>query len=123
MAPHQSSREDLDALAGKLRAALLEFGSHTPDNEAAMTTLGLLEGAASETDKWREGPRLCIGATKMPFDDFLYMLEDSVVESGVSQEVRDAFPGVSAQEFAAAMRVLYLLLALLTNGRYVVDEK
>ncbi|ARF54991.1 hypothetical protein [Streptomyces gilvosporeus] len=98
-----SERADLrqDELTGKLRTALLNFASETPDNKDAAQRI-----AVRHTGKPRQGPRLCLSRSGSALAKVVLSADGCPVPSRVLEE----FPDLTQDEWNAVLHVTGLTL-------------
>jgi len=100
--PRLSSVDDDQGLTGRLRQALVDFGSATDDNVAAVdrVTIGALKTSAG-----RAGWGLRLATSGLP----LVAIINSAEGSPIPEQVRAAYPTLTGHEWDAVLRVACLV--------------
>lgn len=104
------SRTTTQELTRKLRQALLDFGSETPDN---LNCAGRVEVAPVGL---KIGPKIC--DRDVLFRDIAHTLEDEPLPAAL----KDHFPGLSEKDWDTFTRMTTLIYILLTPDAPPIDE-
>ncbi len=99
----------------RLRAALLTFGSETPDNErcaAGVQVSDVAQGAGPST------PVITVGLDRVPLADLLNVAEGCAVPA----DVQDRFPFLAQGEWDIALRLVTLIITALHTAPAEVPE-
>jgi hypothetical protein len=109
---HNAPRKVLSKYSAALKAALLAFGSRTPDNVSA---LRLIEYGISEGRK--DGPREVLGLKIRGKSILISDIIGAVEDTAVSRRVHPRVPRLTPEEYEAALRTTILILLALERSQ------